>query len=108
MRKKTAFETTDLNSLLLWPLDLFASIPWSLNENIFFSYLRRFVIKITIKIMRYLDAIMMEPYMQTIEMGRLRLNAPFLPNETIRKLLNVNETPLKQPISGIVCDLEVR
>lgn len=64
--------------------------------------------KITIKIMRYLDTIMMKPYMRIIEMDRLRLNASFFPNEIIRKLLNVNETPLKLPISGIVCDLEVR
>lgn len=61
---------------------------------------------ITIKIMSYSDAVMMGPYIRTTKMDRLRLNAPLLPNDAIRKLLNLNETPLKVPISGFVFDLE--
>lgn len=56
--------------------------------------------------MRYSDAVMMRPYIQTTKMDRLRLNAPLLSNDVIRKLLNLNETPLKVPISGFLCDLE--
>ena len=49
---------------------------------------------------------MMEPYIRTTETDRLRLNAPLLPNDVIRNLLNLNETPLKVPISVFVCDLK--
>lgn len=49
---------------------------------------------------------MMGAYIWTTKMDRLRLNAPLLSNDVIRKLLNLNETPLKVPISGFVCDLE--
>jgi len=61
---------------------------------------------IIVKIMRYSDAVMMEPYIRTTETDRLRLNAPLLPNDVIRNLLNLNETPLKVPISVFVCDLK--
>lgn len=49
---------------------------------------------------------MMGPYTQTTKMDRLRSNAPLLPNDVIRKLLNLNKPPLTVPISGFVCDLE--
>lgn len=49
---------------------------------------------------------MMGLYIWTTKTGRLRLNAPLPPNDVIRKLLHLNETPFKVPISGFVCDLE--
>lgn len=56
--------------------------------------------------MRYSDSVVMGAYIWTTKMDRLRLNAPLLSNDVIRKLLNLNETPLKVPISGFVRDLE--
>lgn len=50
---------------------------------------------ITIKVMRHSDAAMMGSYRRTTKMDRLGLNASLPPNDVIRKLLNLNETPLK-------------
>lgn len=61
---------------------------------------------VTIKIMRYSDAVIVGPYIWTTKMDRLRLSAPLLPNDVTQKLLNLNATPHKVPISGFVCDLK--
>lgn len=58
--------------------------------------------------MRHSDAIMTEPFILTIEMDRLRLNAPFLLNEVIWKLFNLKETPVQVPMPVFVCGLEGR
>lgn len=49
---------------------------------------------ITINIISYLGGVMRVPYIQYTKMDKLRLKIPLLPNGIIRKLLNLNKTPL--------------